>query len=67
MYLWLPSPEAAIARVARRVQMGGHGLPTHVIERRYRAGLANMLKLYLPKADIVAIYGNSDQKRVLHS
>jgi predicted ABC-type ATPase len=27
LYLWLPSPEAAIERVARRVAQGGHDIP----------------------------------------
>lgn len=30
LYLWLPSPEAAIARVARRVREGGHDVPVDV-------------------------------------
>ena len=28
LFLWLPSPEMAIARVASRVQSGGHYVPT---------------------------------------
>ena len=65
MYLWLPSPEIALARVALRVRQGGHGLPAHVVVRRYWTGLANMVTLYLPVASIVAIYDNSDHSRVL--
>ena len=44
LYLWLPSPEEAIERVACRVSEGGHGLPTEVIRRRYFAGTSNFLK-----------------------
>jgi predicted ABC-type ATPase len=65
MYLWLRSPEAAVARVQRRVLQGGHGVSPDVVKRRYRSGLANMLGLYLPSADIGAIYDNSDMARVL--
>ncbi len=65
LYLWLPSPEAAIARVARRVRQGGHDIPADVILRRYWKGIANMLNLYLPLADVAAIYDNSDGARVL--
>jgi predicted ABC-type ATPase len=36
-----------------------------VVVRRYWAGLANMRHLYLPLADVAAIYDNSDQGRVL--
>src|SRR5260370_30901259 len=27
LFLWLPSPQAALDRVARRVRQGGHGVP----------------------------------------
>jgi predicted ABC-type ATPase len=65
LYLWLPSPRAAIDRVARRVQEGGHGVPDDVVIRRYQAGLANMRRLYMPLADVAAIYDNSDEGRTL--
>jgi predicted ABC-type ATPase len=65
LYLWLPSPQIALDRVARRVQEGGHGIPTDVVVRRYWAGLSNMRQLYLPLADVAAIYDNSDEGRVL--
>jgi predicted ABC-type ATPase len=54
-FLWLPSPEVAVSRVARRVREGGHRIPSDVIRRRYRAGLRNMRHLYLPLADAVLI------------
>ena len=60
IYLWLPSPEYSIARVARRVSQGGHPFPEEVIRRRYHSGLRNMYHLYLPLADDVTIYDNSD-------
>jgi len=65
LYLWLPSPEAAIERVARRVSLGGHDISSDVIVRRYWKGLSNMRSLYLPLADLAAIYENSDDARVL--
>jgi predicted ABC-type ATPase len=65
LFLWLPSPQAALDRVARRVREGGHGIPSNVVIRRYNAGLANLRRLYLPLADIAAIYDNSDEGRVL--
>lgn len=60
IYLWIPSPEYAMARVARRVRQGGHSIPEAVIRRRYKAGLSNMRHLYLPLADDVTIYDNRD-------
>jgi predicted ABC-type ATPase len=65
VYLWLPSPEAALARVAQRVREGGHAVPSDVVIRRYWGGLANMHRLYLPLADIAVIYDNSDEAHVL--
>jgi predicted ABC-type ATPase len=65
LYFWLPRPEMAIARVARRVSQGGHDIPPDVILRRYHAGVANMRRLYLPLADEAEIYDNTDGRRVL--
>jgi len=65
LFLWLPSPEMALARVARRVNEGGHSIPAEIVRRRYRNGLINMLELYLPLAEQASIYDNSDEGRVL--
>lgn len=65
LYFWLPTPEMAVARVARRVGQGGHGIPPEVIVRRYFAGIANMLSFYLPLADEAEIYDNTDRSRRL--
>jgi predicted ABC-type ATPase len=59
LFLWLPSPEFAIARVAERVRMGGHDVPEETIERRYYAGLKNFFKLYRPLADSWYFLDNS--------
>jgi predicted ABC-type ATPase len=65
IYFWLPTPQEAIARVARRVGHGGHNIPADVVLRRYYAGISNMRDLYLPLADEAEIYDNSDRKRIL--
>lgn len=59
LFLWLPSPDAAIRRVARRVREGGHGLPPDVVRRRYHSGLSNLLKSYLHLANELEVYDNS--------
>jgi predicted ABC-type ATPase len=64
-FLWLPSPEAAIQRVAQRVARGGHHIPDDVIARRYSAGLYNMRRMFLPLAHAAAIYDNSLEPPVL--
>jgi predicted ABC-type ATPase len=40
VYLRLPSVEASLARVAKRVAGGGHGVPEEVIRRRFQRSLA---------------------------
>jgi predicted ABC-type ATPase len=65
LYFWLPAPEMAVARVARRVSNGGHGIPLDTIVRRYYGGIANMRNLYLPLADEAEIYDNTDRRRIL--
>lgn len=64
-YFWIPSPELSIARVARRVSEGGHSIPSDVIYRRFKVSIWNMLHLYMPLADTVAIYDNTQQRRIL--
>jgi predicted ABC-type ATPase len=51
VFLWLPGPEMALARVVERVRLGGHDVPETVIRRRYRRGLDNFFRLYRPGAD----------------
>jgi predicted ABC-type ATPase len=65
VFLWLPSPDLAIARVARRVRLGGHRIPSDVVIRRYWAGVRNMRDLYLPFADYAFVYDNSDGDGIL--
>jgi predicted ABC-type ATPase len=65
IFLWLPTPEAALDRVARRVRDGGHDIPKDVVIRRWKAGAANMRNIYLPLSDLAMIYDNSDGNRVL--
>ena len=48
LFLWLSSPEMAVARVALRVAQGGHAIPENVVRRRYEAGLRNFFTLYRP-------------------
>lgn len=47
-FMWLPSPEFAIRRVAGRVQLGGHAIDAQVIRDRYARGLRNFFQLYRP-------------------
>lgn len=51
LFLWLPSEDLAIERVANRVRQGGHDIPVSTIRQRYTRGLANFKNLYSPIAD----------------
>lgn len=59
LYLWLPTPELAVERVARRVQAEGHAVPEEIIRRRYGRDRENFLRLYAPLADDWEVYDNS--------
>jgi predicted ABC-type ATPase len=62
VFLWLPSEEFAIARVAERVRMGGHDVPEETIRRRYHEGIRNFFNLYRPLADSWFFYDNSREE-----
>lgn len=59
VFLWLPTPELAIARVAGRVKAGGHTVEEAIIRRRFDRGLQNFLNLYQPLASEWRMYDNS--------
>lgn len=50
VFLWLPSADFAVERVAARVRAGGHNVPAETVRRRYHAGLRNFFSLYEPVA-----------------
>jgi predicted ABC-type ATPase len=59
VFLWLPSADVAVARVAERVRLGGHSVSEDVIRRRYAAGLRNFFEFYQPLAATWRVYDNS--------
>jgi len=59
IFFWLESIELAKDRVRKRVTEGGHNIETDVIERRYKAGIKNLFRLYCNKVDSLLIYDNS--------
>ena len=58
-YLWLRSPEIAIARVQERVRAGGHDVPEETVRRRYKRGAENFFRLYQGFATTWAVYDHS--------
>jgi predicted ABC-type ATPase len=59
IFLSLPSPDLAVARVHERVKRGGHSVPEEVIRRRYEAGLRNLFDVYVPVVDGWQLYDNA--------
>lgn len=58
LFFWLPSPEMAIERVAKRVSEGGHNIPTETIIRRYWLGLQNFFNIFAPLVDSWMFFDN---------
>ena len=58
LFFWLPSPEMAVARVAKRVSEGGHNIPPQTIHRRYWLGLQNFFNIFAPIVDSWCFYEN---------
>jgi predicted ABC-type ATPase len=65
LFFWLQNVELAIERVKTRVIEGGHNIETEVIKRRYLNGIKNLFEIYLPIADEVMIFDNSEGKHDL--
>ncbi len=58
-YLWLPTADQAVLRVANRVGQGGHAVPEADVRRRFAAGLRNFFGLYQPQCDHWSLYDAS--------
>ncbi len=65
IYLWLPSVEMAIERVAQRVANGGHHVPDHVVRRRFEAGWRNFNDVYKGLVDGWQLFDNSGPEPIL--
>lgn len=64
-YLWIPTVALTLRRIAERVKRGGHDIPGAVARRRYRKGLINLFRHYMPLADYCVIFDNSSAVPVL--
>jgi predicted ABC-type ATPase len=60
-FLWLPSADLALERIADRVRTGGHNIPEGVVRRRFQKGLSNFIKFYRPLLDSWFIMDNSGE------
>jgi predicted ABC-type ATPase len=62
IYVWLPCSAMARERVKNRVAQGGHDVPADLIERRYKSGLVNLHRLYLPIVENALILDGNELK-----
>lgn len=65
LFLQLPTPEMAVARVRQRVLEDGHDVPEAVVRRRFHAGWSNFELIYRDLVDEWIIYDNSGSSPVL--
>jgi len=56
LYVWLPSVDLAIERVALRVRAGGHDVPSKDIRRRYERSRNNFFEIYMSLANTWEVY-----------
>jgi predicted ABC-type ATPase len=59
MYLKLRSIQLALARVAARVEHGGHDVLPIIVRRRYKQGWYNFENVYRQSVDYWELYENS--------
>lgn len=60
IYLRPPSADFSVARVARRVAQGGHGIPEDTLRRRFELSLDYLETTYKPLVDAWEVYASSD-------
>lgn len=65
LYLYLPSVELSIQRVAERVKNGGHNIATVDIKRRYNRSLNNLINEYIPIVDGVTLISNQNDNNII--
>lgn len=59
IFLSLPNPEVAIARVKTRVAQGGHNVASAVVRRRFESGLRKFRDVYMDLVNKWEWYDNS--------
>lgn len=59
-YFSLRSAQLAVRRVKLRVSLGGHHVPSDVVQRRFGRSLSNFFTLYAPLADEWTLFDNSE-------
>lgn len=60
-FLWIPTVELALGRIASRVHRGGHNVPEKDVRRRFKRGLENLSKFYMLLVNSWTIVDNSEK------
>lgn len=58
-FLWIPSPDLALARIKDRVADGGHDVPEADVKRRFYRGIKNLFTIYRPLLNLWILFDNS--------
>ena len=58
-FLWIPTVEMALARIAERAHRGGHAIPEPVVRRRFAKGLRHLFTSYRPLLNSWLLFDNS--------
>ena len=59
-FLWIPTVDMALARIADRVRRGGHDILEKVVRRRFHKGVQNLFTRYRPALDSWMLFNNSE-------
>jgi predicted ABC-type ATPase len=65
VYLWLNSTAESLTRVRRRVEAGGHSIPTEAIVRRYGKSISYFETIYKPIVDAWYVWESREGRFVL--
>ena len=58
-FLWIPTVEIALARIADRVRRGGHDIQEKVVRRRFHKAIQHLFTRYRPLLDLWMLFDNS--------
>jgi len=65
IYLYLPSVDLSIQRVAERVKNGGHNIKLKDIKRRYGRSLKNLMNDYFDVVDNIGCLNNENNSELI--
>ena len=65
IYLYLPSVDLSIERVAERVKNGGHNIKLKDIKRRYDRSMCNLINDYLSIVDEITCFDNANNRSLV--